>query len=83
MCEEYKNLLVKYLGQSNVYAGEEKWEITENPQYGRCLVAKKDLDKDEVIFSDRALFYGPRGHNYEKVRLKLSALQSFLIFVCF
>lgn len=69
MCEEYKNLLVEYLSRSNIYSGDENWEIVESPQYGRCLIAKRNIEMHEIIFCDRALFYGPRGNNYEQVSL--------------
>lgn len=67
MCEEYKNLLVQYLKQSNVYSGDENWDIIEHEEYGRCMVAKKDIEPNSTIFCDKALFYGPRGNNYEQV----------------
>lgn len=67
MCEEYKNLLVAYLNKWDIYAGDEKWDIVENQQYGRCLIAKNDININETIFCDRSLLYGPRQNNYEEV----------------
>lgn len=67
MCEEYKNLLVKYLNDSGFTAGEDKWDIIENQLYGRCLIAKNDIEVNETIFCDKGLFYGPRQSNYEDV----------------
>lgn len=69
MCEEYKNLLVEYLNESNVFPGVENWDIVEDPQYGRCLIATKDIKPNETIFCDRPLFSGPRSNNYEQVIL--------------
>lgn len=68
MCEEYKNILIKYLTNAGIYCGNGNWDIIEDSQFGgRCLMANKDFELNEVIFCDKPLFYGPRGSNYEKV----------------
>lgn len=69
MCEDFKNLLIKNLTNNHVYTGEENWEIVEKEGFGRCLVAKRDIEVDHLIFCDFPLLYGPRNNNYDKVIL--------------
>jgi hypothetical protein len=69
MCEEFKSALIKYLTDAEIYTGDDEcvWDIIELPIYGRCLIAKRDIQVNETIFRDKPLIYGPRSHNYEKV----------------
>lgn len=67
MCEIFKDKLIKYLTDKNVFTGENNWDIIEKEGFGRCLIAKRDIDINELIFCDSPLFYGPRNNNYDKV----------------
>lgn len=67
MCELFKTLLISRLKYRNIYTGEDKWDIIEMEEYGRCLIAKCDIEVNELIFCDFPLFHGPRNINYEKV----------------
>jgi hypothetical protein len=67
MCEEFKSALKNYLNE--LYPGDESclWDIKELPIYGRCLMASRDIQPNEVIFYDKPLIVGPRVNNYDKV----------------
>jgi hypothetical protein len=69
MCEEFKSAIVKRLIAVDIYTGDDEcvWDIVEKETYGRCLVAKRDIQPNEVIFHDLPLFCGPRVNNYNKV----------------
>lgn len=68
MCEEFKSLLVKHLRDASIFTEDEcVWEIVEKEQFGRCLVAKRDIQVNELIFYDKALLIGPRVNNYDKI----------------
>ena len=74
MSDIFKSLIVKYLSQKNVYSGENNWDIIENEEFGRCLIAKKDIEVNELIFCDFPFFYGPRNNNYVQVKFLLYSL---------
>ena len=78
MCEEFKSALINYLKKDNLYPGEEKclWDIIEQPIYGRCLVATRDIQENEVIFHDKPLMVGPRVNNYDKVIISFKPIIS-------
>ncbi|KAG5680405.1 hypothetical protein PVAND_009914 [Polypedilum vanderplanki] len=68
MCDEFKSALVKYLIDAKLYTGDDcVWDIVEKEIYGRCLIAKRDIQANEVIFYDKPLFCGPRVNNYNKI----------------
>lgn len=67
MCEEFKNILVKYLSDGSIYNDDLVWDIEHREGYGRCMVAKRDLQVNELIFHDRPLLIGPRVNNYDKI----------------
>lgn len=69
MCEEIKSALIKYLRDAGLYTTDDEcvWEIVKLPTYGRCLMAKRDIQVNELICCDKPLLTGPRVHNYEKV----------------
>lgn len=68
MCEEFKNLLIKYLRDASIYTEDERvWDIEYKEPFGRCLVAKRDIQVNELILYDKALLMGPRVNNYEKI----------------
>lgn len=68
MCEEFKNRLIKYLRDASIFTEDEcVWDIEEREVYGRCLVAKRDIQVDELILYDKPLIIGPRVNNYEKI----------------
>lgn len=65
--DNFKNVIINYLNRKNVYTGEDNWDIVENEEFGRCLVAKRDIEVNELIFCDRPFFEGPRNNNYVQV----------------
>lgn len=67
MCEVFKSALKNYL--KDLYPGDDKclWDIEELPVYGRCLIAKRDIQPNEVIFYDKPIIVGPRVNNYDKI----------------
>jgi hypothetical protein len=68
MCEEFKASLIKYLRDANIYTEDEcVWDIVLKEPYGRCLVAKRDIQVNELILYDKPLLIGPRVNNYEKI----------------
>lgn len=68
MCEEFKDALIKYLRDATIYTEDEcVWDIVEKEPYGRCLVAKRDIQVNELILYDKPLLIGPRVNNYEKI----------------
>lgn len=69
MCDQFKSALINYLKKDNLYPGDDEclWDIQELPVYGRCLIAKRDIQTNEVIFRDKPLIVGPRVNNYDKV----------------
>lgn len=68
MCEEFKSLLVKRLRDASLFTEDEcVWDIVQKEPFGRCLVAKRDIQVNELIFNDKALLIGPRVNNYEKI----------------
>lgn len=68
MCEEFKVKIVKYLRDASLYTEDEcVWDIVYKERYGRCLVAKRDIQVNELILFDRPLLIGPRVNNYEKI----------------
>ncbi|KAL1497646.1 hypothetical protein ABEB36_008569 [Hypothenemus hampei] len=42
------------------------YEIRENQTLGKFLVAKRDLERDEIIFVDSPLFFGPGPYKIEE-----------------
>lgn len=70
MCDDFKTLLISYLREENIHNEEDVWEIVESEKLGRCLIAKRDLQPNEIIFKDKALFYGPRDNVYKEVFIK-------------
>lgn len=81
MCEEFKSALKKYLCDAEIYTGDDSrvWDIIELPVYGRCLVANRDIQVNELIFYDKHLIAGPRSNNYDKVYILLLLLLSFVL----
>lgn len=68
MCDDFKNLLIKYLRDGAIDTGDEcVWDIVQREGFGRCLVAKRDIQVNELILYDRPLLIGPRVNNYEKI----------------
>ncbi|KAL7038669.1 hypothetical protein ACKWTF_009650 [Chironomus riparius] len=69
MCEDFKRALVDHIKNGNIYPGDDKcaWDIEELPVYGRCLIAKRDIEANEEIFRDHPLIVGPRVNNYIKI----------------
>lgn len=68
MCEEFKNCLIKYLRDASIYTEDEcVWDIEYREPYGRCLIAKRDIQVNELILFDKALLIGPRVNNYDKI----------------
>lgn len=68
MCEEFKSLLVKHLRDASIFTEDEcVWDIVEKEPFGRCLVAKRQIQVNELIFYDKALLIGPRVNNYDKI----------------
>jgi hypothetical protein len=68
MCEEFKNTLVKYLRDNGVYTEDEVvWDIVYKEPYGRCLVANRDIELNELILYDAPILIGPRTSNYDKI----------------
>ena len=85
MCEKYKKSLVNYLNASDIYAGADNWDCVEISPFGRCMIAKRDVKANEIIFCDKPLFFGPRQQNYEKVKKKRFTYfeNLFLFLICF
>lgn len=67
MCEEFKNFLIRYLRDAEIYTEDCVWDIEYKEPFGRCLVAKRDIQVNELILYDKALLIGPRVNNYEKI----------------
>jgi hypothetical protein len=68
MCEDFKSRLIKYLQDASIYIEDDcVWDIEEKEPFGRCLIAKRDIQVNELIFRDRPLLIGPRVNNYEKI----------------
>lgn len=68
MCEEFKNRLIKYLRDASIFTEDEcVWDIEEREPFGRCLIAKRDIQVNELILRDKPLVVGPRVNNYEKI----------------
>lgn len=68
MCEEFKSSLIKYLRDASIYTEDEcVWDIEHKEPFGRCLVAKRDIQVNELILYDRPLLIGPRVNNYDKI----------------
>lgn len=68
MCDEFKNVLIKYLRDASIYTEDEcVWDIVEREPFGRCLVARRDIQVNELILYDRPLLKGPRVNNYDKI----------------
>lgn len=40
------------------------YKVLQNDKYGRYLVAKKDLDSGELIFTDTPFAFGPKPGKY-------------------
>ncbi|CRL02052.1 CLUMA_CG015278, isoform A [Clunio marinus] len=68
MCEEFESLIIKYLRDASIYTEDEcVWEIIEKEPFGRCLIAKRDIQANELILYDKPLLIGPRVNNYDKI----------------
>lgn len=68
MCDEFKSVLIKYLRDAAVFTEDEcVWDIVEREPYGRCLVAQRDIQVNELILYDKPLLIGPRVNNYDKI----------------
>jgi hypothetical protein len=68
MCEQFKSLLIKYLREAGVFTEDEVvWDIVHKEPFGRCLVAKRDIEVNELILYDAPLLIGPRTSNYDKI----------------
>lgn len=68
MCEEFKSLLIKYLRDASLYTEDEcVWDFTVMEPFGRCMIAKRDIQVNELILYDKALIIGPRVSNYDKI----------------
>lgn len=68
MCEEFKSLLIKYLRNAGIFTEDEVvWDIVHKEGFGRCLVAKRDIEVNELILYDAPILIGPRTSNYEKI----------------
>lgn len=69
MCEEFKSALVNYLRDGSIITDDEPalWDIEYREGYGRCMIAKRDIQVNELIFRDRPLLIGPRVNNYDKI----------------
>lgn len=68
MCDEFKNQLIKYLRDASIHTEDEcVWDIEYREPYGRCLIAKRDIQVNELILYDKPLVIGPRVNNYEKI----------------
>ena len=68
MCEEFKNALIKHLHDEEIFTKDEVvWDIVEKEPYGRGLVAKRDIEINELIFYDTPILIGPRTANYDKI----------------
>lgn len=66
MCEDFKNRLIKYVRDASIFTEDEcVWDIEVRESYGRCLIAKRDIQPDELILRDKPLIVGPRVNNYE------------------
>jgi hypothetical protein len=68
MCDEFKNQLIKYLREASIFTEDEcVWDIEYREPFGRCLIAKRDIQVNELILYDKPLVIGPRVNNYEKI----------------
>lgn len=68
MCVEFKSALIKYLHDGSIPTADELvWDIEHREGYGRCMIAKRDIEVNELIFIDRPLLIGPRVNNYDKI----------------
>jgi hypothetical protein len=68
MCDEFKNQLIKYLRDASIFTEDEcVWDIEYREPFGRCLIAKRDIQVNELILYDKPLVIGPRVNNYEKI----------------
>lgn len=68
MSEEFKSRLIKYLRDASLFTEDEcVWDIVYQEPFGRCLVAKRDIQVNELILYDKALLIGPRVNNYDKI----------------
>lgn len=68
MCDEFKSALVKYLRDASIYTEDEcVWDIVIKEPFGRCLIAKRDIQVNELILYDKPMFIGPRVNNYDKI----------------
>lgn len=68
MCEEFKSAILRYLHDGSIFTdGELMWDIEYREGYGRCMIAKRDIEINELIFYDRPLLIGPRVNNYDKI----------------
>jgi hypothetical protein len=67
MCELFENALVRHLRDREITTEDTVWEIVYNEPYGRCLVAKRDIEVNELILYDAPILIGPRTSNYDKI----------------
>lgn len=68
MCEEFKSVLIKYLRDASIFTEDEcVWDIVYQEPFGRCLVATRDIQVNELILYDKPLLIGPRVNNYDKI----------------
>lgn len=68
MCEEFKSHLLKYLRDASISTEDEPvWDIVQREPFGRCLIAKRDIQVNELILNDKPLLIGPRVNNYDKI----------------
>ncbi|CAO1397800.1 unnamed protein product [Diamesa hyperborea] len=65
----FKQALINYLKNASLCQSDEDcvWDIVEQEPYGRCMVAKRDIQVHELILNDKPLLIGPRVYNYDKI----------------
>lgn len=61
----YENVLKEYLG--DLYQDDMPWKLEWRKGFGRCMIATRDIDTNELIFVDKPIILGPRVNNYEKI----------------
>jgi hypothetical protein len=62
----YEEALKEYLGDLHD-ENLTTWNIEYREGFGRCMIATRDIQPNELIFRDKPIVIGPRSSNYEKI----------------
>ena len=62
--KNFKSNLIEYLGELHEKVEDPPWDIGVFENYGRGLVATRDIEVNEVIFYERPMIVGPRVSAY-------------------